>query len=297
MDTAKSIHKLSGGVPKFIEVISPNVQEARSVIGIVLDLLEHGEFDDLFENMTKFIAETAKRDYTIMLQAVKCIEFQELTTVDIANCLNSDVDSAYVIAEELVKMGILRKRKEGRKAYYSVVYPIYPMWLSLRIQPEKSVYQLIASKFGITLESYVKELFQEYCNKSKSIEIWDDDEGTYLMGSIDHIKFEPTRIVRGDKVTSEFGGAIDIDLVIETRDGRKFIVEVKSTGIKINKKIIEKLVKTKNRLKGNYSCIIIVNEPTGFKTTILAEAIKNNVIILTGEALKLLAKKINFPHW
>jgi len=294
--TAEEIYQLTGGIPKLIEAIAINVLEDSGVIGTALDLLEKGEFDDFFENIIKFIAEVSKRDYTVLIQTLKCVEMKEKTTEDIAKCLGIDLDSAYVLAEELVKMEILEKRKLGRRGIYSIKYPLLSQWLSLKVQPEKSAYELLASKFGIAIESYVRELIREYINKKKPIEIWDNKEGTFLLGTTDKLAFKPIRILKPSQLAEELSTSIDVDIAVEC-EGELALIEIKATGIKVTKENIIELWKRIQGIKRKVLTLLIIIEPEGITLPAITEAIRRNIIILTGEGLRILAKKVNFPHW
>jgi len=293
---AEEIYYLTRGVPKLIEMIAINMRENKSVIKVALDLLKKGEFDDFFENVIKFVAEVSKRDYSVLIQTLKCIETGEKTTDEIAKCLSMDVDSSYVLAEELVKMDILEKNKRGRRAIYKIKYPLLPYWLSLRIQPEKNIYQLLASKFGIAIESYVRELIREYINKGKKIEIWDDKEGKFLLGTANMLAFKPIKILKLEELAKDLSKTLDIDLAIKGEE-EIILIEIKTTGIKVSKEDIKELRNTVNKIKEKTIGILVIIEPTGIALPVITEAIRNNIIILTGEGLRILAKKINFPHW
>ena len=281
---------------RLIEMIAINMRENKSVIKVALDLLKKGEFDDFFENVIKFVAEVSKRDYSVLIQTLKCIETGEKTTDEIAKCLSMDVDSSYVLAEELVKMDILEKNKRGRRAIYKIKYPLLPYWLSLRIQPEKNIYQLLASKFGIAIESYVRELIREYINKGKKIEIWDDKEGKFLLGTANMLAFKPIKILKLEELAKDLSKTLDIDLAIKGEE-EIILIEIKTTGIKVSKEDIKELRNTVNKIRGKTVGILVIIEPTGIALPVITEAIRNNIIILTGEGLRILAKKINFPHW
>lgn len=294
--TAEEIYRLTGGIPKLVEIIAINVAESKGVIGVALDLLRKGEFDDFFENIIKFIAEVSKRDYTVLIQTLKCIEMREKTTEDIAKCLGIDLDSAYVLAEELVKMEILEKRKMGRRGIYAVKYPLLSQWLSLKVQPEKSAYELLASKFGIAIESYVRELIGEYINKKKPIEIWDNKEGTFLLGTTDKLVLKPVKIIKPSHLAKELSTSIDIDVTVECEE-ELVLIEIKATGSKVTKEYLIELWKKIKGIKRRILALIIIIEPKGITLPVITEAIRRNIILLTGEGLRLLAKKVNFPHW
>ena len=294
---AEEIYNITGGIPKFIEVIAINLKHDENVLKRAVELLKNGEFDDFFDNIIKFVSEISKRDYTLLIQVLKSIEFEEKTANDIAKHLGIDLDSAYILAEELAKIEILEKKKEKRRVSYKIKYPLLSLWVTLKVQPERDIYNLLASKFGIAIESYIKELLQEYIMKNLEVKIFDDTDGTYLMGTTDVLEFRPKRILSKKYARAKFGSIGDVDLILETHSGDIYLIEIKSTGIKLNKRDIRELENaTKSIGKGAKGMFIIV-EPKGISYPLVAYAVKKNLIILTGEALRLLAKKVNFPHW
>ncbi|MGQ4891786.1 MAG: hypothetical protein ACP6IP_04765 [Candidatus Njordarchaeia archaeon] len=54
------------------------------------------------------------------------------------------------------------------------------------------------------------------------------------------------------------------------------------------------LAKTAEQINAQPVIVVMKGRP---KIPLIAHAIKKHVIIMSGEAIKLLAKKINYPHW
>ena len=69
-EIAEEIYYLSGGIPRIIEVIAPNHREGTTLLNIVTKLVKDGQFDEIFENIIKFVAEVAKRDYSMLIEAL-----------------------------------------------------------------------------------------------------------------------------------------------------------------------------------------------------------------------------------
>ncbi len=69
-EIAEEIYYLSGGIPRIIEVIAPNYREGTTLLNIVTKLVKDGQFDEIFENIIKFVAEVAKRDYSMLIEAL-----------------------------------------------------------------------------------------------------------------------------------------------------------------------------------------------------------------------------------
>ena len=287
------IYKLSGGVPKILEVFATNYREDESIMEQAIKLIERGEFDDFFENVVKFIAEVSKRDYTLLMQVLKAIGLGEKTTDQIAQHIGMDIDSTYVLVEELVKCEVVGKRKVGRRAIYSIKYPLLPLWVELKVPPEKNVYEIMARKLGIALESYVKELFGEYARKNVEIHIWDDEKGTFLYGSAKEIRFRPKEILRTTDARRRYSIKGDFDLLLIT-DKQPIVIEIKLNWAGLRKEDIDGVLEIAHSINGIAIIIVEAGEP---KIPLLIHAVKKGVIIMSGEALRLLARKIKFTHW
>ena len=289
----EDIYSLSGGVPKIIEVLATNYTPKSHPLQLAIKLIKDGEFDDFFENIIKFIAEVSKRDYTLLVQVLKALGLEEKTTSEMASKLRMDVDATYILLEELVKNEIVEKRKTGRKSIYRIRYPLLPIWIELKVPPEQEVYSILARKLGITLESYIIELLGEYAKEGKEVHIWDDKEGTFLYGSSQEIKFTPIEILRPKEAKQKYSVKGDFDLLVVTKQ-KPLIIEIKLDWSKLNKTDIDNIAQIANMARG--TGVIIVEKGTP-KIPIITYAVKRNIVIMSGEAIRLLAKKINMPHW
>ena len=293
MSDCELIYSLSGGVPKILEVLASSYKEGEPVLDIATRLIREGEFDDFFENVIKFVAEVSKRDYTLLVQVLKTLGLDEKTTNEIASSLRMDVDSAYVLVEELVKCDIVEKRKIGRRALYKIKYPLLPLWIELKVPPERDVCSVMARKLGIALESYISELLREYAKRGAEVIIWDDTGGTFLYGSAQEIRFTPVEILKPKNAKKKYGIQKDFDLLIITKK-KPIIVEIKLDWSGLNKTDINRISRIARRINGQGLIIIEKGKP---KLPLITHAVRNSIVIMSGEAIRLLAKKIKFPHW
>ncbi len=287
------LYRLSGGIPKILEMFTTNYEKDRPLIDQAIRFIERGELDDFFENVVKFIAEISKRDYALLTQALKAIGLEEKTTDQIAQQLRMDVDSAYVLVEELVKCEIVQKRKVGRRVIYNVKYPLLPLWVELRVPPEKNVYEIMARKLGITLESYVKEILEEYVKRNSEVHIWEDSKGTFFYGSTRELKFTPRTVLRPKDAEKKYPIKKDFDLLVITNE-KPVVIEIKLDWTGLNEMDIDNILEVAHDLGGIPIIIIEKGEP---KIPLIAYAAKRGVILMSGEALRLIAKKIKFAHW
>ena len=292
-DEAKNIYKLTGGVPRLIEIIASNFRKEQPILSLVTHLIRSGELDDFFENLIKFVAEAAKRDYTLLIQTLKTIGLEEKTTEEVANQLGMSTDTAYMLLEELVKMELVEKNKIGRKSIYKIKYPILPLWLELRITPERDVYNILATQLGITLESYIKELITEYIRRNEEIEIYDDKEGKFLFGTTQKLSFKPIKVLRLSEAIKKYKIRGDFDLLVETAD-KPLLIEIKLNWSTLKEEDLESLKEASRKINASPLIIVAKGEP---RIPLITKAIRKEIIILSGEAIKLLAKKVNFPHW
>jgi len=72
-EVAEAIYGISGGIPRIIEILSPNYKPSDNPITLALRLTRQGQFDEIFENIIKFIAEVSKRDYTVFVEVLKAM--------------------------------------------------------------------------------------------------------------------------------------------------------------------------------------------------------------------------------
>ena len=108
---------------------SSKYREGTTIISLTTRLIKKGQFDEIFENIVKFVVKVAKRDYSVPVEALKAMEGGEATANKVAKRSGMDRISAYNILEELRKMEILSKEKIKGRAYYRLNYPLLQVWL------------------------------------------------------------------------------------------------------------------------------------------------------------------------
>lgn len=291
------IYRISGGIPPIADLIISMRRENENILDVAYKLLRNGAFDEFFENLIKFIAEVMKRDYGLVVRALKSFGDIRAETVEIARKLGMDRMSVYVILEDLYRCGLLAKKKEGRRVIYEIKYPLLKAWLEMRVEPRKSMYHVLASRFGITAEYYVRELLRKY--RGKEIVLWDDETGTFLSGTIDKIQWKVLRVYDENEI-AKLG--VDADFLMRVRcENEEFNVlgEVKATLKNIESEEITKLArrvallteKTKEKVIG-VLLLLGIGKPS---IRCVTEAIRKGIIIITTEGIKMLAKKVNMP--
>ena len=293
---AESIYVLSGGIPRIIEIIAPNFRKNISLLKLVYELTSHGQFDEFFENIIRFIAEATKRDYSVYLEALKAIEDKVVTPEDIGRALNIDRVSIYNVLEELRKMNILEKKKEKGRVKYRLKYPLLSLWLQTKIPPTKPITEILVSNMGMMAESYIKELFMEYLNKNRDIVLYDDKKGTYLAGTADEIRIEIEKIYTRNELKKRLKGIKNGDIIIKDKNNTEWLIEVKATLKDIKVETIEKINRVAEELNIKNKIVIQLGLG-GIEPKAIGEAAKTNIVIITREGIKLLAKKIKFMQF
>ena len=298
-EIATDIAYVSGGIPRIIEILSRRYNTTKeSIFKLAVNAIYEGELDEIFDNMIRAIADISRRDYGILLQTLKCVAENMDTPDKVALCLDTSRDTTYACLEELHKLGLLEKEKKGKFVNYNLKYPLLGEWLRIRIEPRKDKTAILASALGITAESYVRELLTEIINKR--IEIQDDKKGTFLAGTADRIVIEITRVLSRDETKKMLKGVKNADIIATTQQGL-FIIEVKARRKPIEPRAIRKLVQTARHIHQKTQRktipILITLIETEIPPTTIAEAIRNNAIIITKEGIKQIAKKTKFPHW
>ncbi len=295
-EQAEIIYELSGGVPRIIEILAPSVEPKDNPIIRALELTKQGQFDEFFENIIKFIAEVSKRDYTVFVEVLKSMTMRGNTPEAIARGLNMDRVLIYNILEDLRKMDILEKEKVKGRVYYRLKYPLLRAWLELRIEPTKSIINILASQLGITAESYIRELFEEYLRKGRLLELYDDDRGTFLAGTTKEIKLRIKHIYTREEIIRRLAGYRNADLILVDENGDELLIEVKATIRPITIKDVKNLAE-KSRQLGFKKAVLIQTGIGDIEIGAATEAVRLGIVIITREGTKLLAKKIGMPKY
>ncbi|MGQ4891618.1 MAG: AAA family ATPase [Candidatus Njordarchaeia archaeon] len=295
-EVGEVIYELSGGIPRIIEILAPNYRRDIDVITMTTSLVSRGQFDEIFENIIKFIAEVAKRDYTTIIGVLKALESEGSTAKEVSSKLGIDRVSAYNILEELAKMEIVSKTRHKGRVKYRVLYPLLQTWLNLRISPIMQITQILASELGIMAESYVREMLREYAISGKTLEIYDDEKGTFLAGTADTLRIKIRKILAKREISKRLKGIKNGDIILIDNEDREWLIEIKATLKPITAKHIIKLNTIANKL-GIKNKILVQLGRGEIELKAIGEAVKTGTIIITREGVKLLAKKIEYPQY
>ena len=294
----EEIHRISGGIPILVDLISTLYTPEKGLLDLVTSIIQQGFLDEFFENLIKFIAEVMKRDYTIVIKILKAFKSDYITPEEAAEAAHLDRTSTYILLEELVKCGILSKEKIKREVRYRILYPLIRLWLDTRIEPRRKIFEILASRLGITAEYYIQELLKKF--EGKEIALYDDDKGTFLLGTIDKISYKVRKVYDLEE-TAKLLGHRNADLLIELENNEYLLIEVKARLKDIEPEDIIQLDRAKKYLEektGRRTHAAIILLGTG-KATLPAvrEAILRKIAIITQEAIKILAKKTNMPYY
>jgi len=292
------IHRLSGGIPLIIDMICLSYDGERSIIDIAIDLIRRGILDEFFENLIKFIAEVMKRDYTLLIKILKTFEGEYISPEEASKRANMDRTSAYILLDELYKCSILDKEKRGKEVRYRVLYPLLRVWLDIRAEPRKSIFDIVVSRLGITSGYYLQELLRKY--EGKELILWDDEKGTFLLGTAKEIRYRIKRVYDLDE-TARLLGAINADLIVELENDEYLLIEVKAGATDIKNIDVVKLDEIRNKFqqktgRRTHGAIILMGIGKATLSAI-GKAVECNIIIIAQEGVKLLAKKVKMLHY
>jgi len=295
-----SIAEISGGIPKIVISIAIRAKRNESIANLAVKMLKDGEFDDFFENLIKLIDEVIPYDYPLIISVLLKIAEGIKTAKEISSSLKIDERIVRGVLLELVKSGLL-KRTNKRPTEYDITYPLLSTWLL--IKESRKVFEKIyessrlMSLLGLTAESYIRELLTEAVGRR--IVIYEDEKGTYFCGTVDKLELNLKRIL-GKKDTDIFFSKLSLrnsDIVAYEED-RVILFEVKA-GIKEPKlsDIMDlfRVVESLKRRGLNALGIIIYLNVDMVPHRIVAEATRKRIIIMTNEAIRSLARKVEFP--
>jgi len=168
----------------------------------------------------------------------------------------------------------------------------------LQVTKELSVeeeYESVLTLLGITAESYIRELLNEA--RGKVIIIRDDQKGKYLAGTVKNLKLEIEEVLDRKEAAKFLRGIENGDIIMKTRK-HLYVIEVKATTRPITEKVIKKLISVVEKLKIKHPETkgILIQLGTGEITPpAITQATKNEIVIITREGIRLLAKKLNYP--
>lgn len=291
---ARTIAEISGGVPPIIITLASSYN-GGSVIRLAYKLVEKREFDDFFINIVKFISELSRRDMPAYIQVLLALARNIKSPTEISKSTGLDNATVSEILGELTKNEILVKRREKGRVLYEFRYPLMKFWLKtseefLHEVEKKDVFVLL----GVSAESYVRELLTEAIGKE--ITIWDDNMGTFLAGTARELTLRITKVYSRKETERMLRKIKNADIVVKETD-KVSIIEVKATTKPITKDIITKLAKTVEEYPAETRRGILIQLGTGKITSpAIAEAARNNIVVITREGVRLIAKKIEFPE-
>jgi len=271
------IATLSGGVPAIIEkicfiLIGKEKVTKDLVIKKVETALEQGRFDEFFYSYINFIVDYMRWSRPTLIKILRCIAEGYKRTKDISKFSKIKPSTLANILSDLRKKKIITRDNE-------LTYPLFKQWLLARPLPPLGAPRkdLLMYSLGITLESFVREVFSKI---DKKITLEDGDK--YFFGTAKKITINPIKKSSG-------GG--DLDLIAEEITGRIIIAEIKSG--KISEKDIKKFVEKCKKISQNKLMLVITGR--GALPSAIAESVRNNVIMLSLDGLNLIAKKVGMP--
>ncbi len=274
-DITREIARLSGGIPKIIEllvglIIGKKTVSLDDLVESVKNALMRGDFDDFFEAYINFIADYSRWDKTTILRILRCLaekkrpkEISAITKIKYNTVLN--------ILSDLRRMQVITKDNE-------IEYPLLKEWLLAGKHPPsgKRRIDLLMRSLGITYESYVRELLRSI-NRRITI------EGEELFfGTTDKLVIEPIDSVEATG---------DMDFIAHQETCEYIIGEIKLGTI--TKSEIVKLLKRSEALGIKEAKIIVVAKNAD--PLAIAEAIRKGVIILSHAAINQVAREIGKP--
>ncbi|MHA1616385.1 MAG: AAA family ATPase [Candidatus Njordarchaeales archaeon] len=273
-EVIREIARLSGGIPKVIEllvglIIGKEKVSLNNLIEKVREALIRGDFDDFFEAYINFVADYSRWDKTTILRILRCLaekkkpkEISAVTRIKYYTVLN--------ILADLRKKHVITKNNE-------IAYPLLKEWLLAGKHPPsgKRRIDLLMQSLGITYEAYIRELLRSI---NKRIVI----EGEELFfGTTDKLVIEPI-----DKVET----TDEIDFIAHQKTCQYVIGKVKLGTM--TKNDIAKLLRKKEELGIEAKAVIIAKNAD---PVAIAEATRRKVVIISHEAINQIARKIGKP--
>ncbi len=300
-DQALSIAEISGGIPRIVITLATHTTRDESIVNMALRLLNAGEFDDFFENIIRLVDEAIPYDYPLIISVLLSIAEGRDTAKDIAERLKINPRVIRGVLGELHKVGIV-SRSEEKPAKYKISYPLLSAWLlireSWRAYEKLDLLKKTLDLLGLTMESYIREILHEA--KRSGIEIYDDKHGTYLCGTTKKLSIRPEKVL-SKKETEEFLARLDIrnaDIIAREKE-EYMVIEVKSGISDLEANDIAKLIRVasiiREKTHTKTKAILIYMGHGNIKPRAIAEALKNGVIIVSREGIKLIAKKLGIP--
>lgn len=293
---AEAIAEISGGVPRIVLTLAHRLRKGSLVTREAIRLVAEGEFDDFFDNLIRFASEVTKYDYATLCHVLKPLAEGAKTSKEIAQHCGMERQVVHAILNELVKIGLLKK-SEGRPVTFDFNYPLLGAWVLMRTRPtaEPKIKKL-ADLLGLTAESYVRELLREAVGRE--VTLWDDSRGTFFCGTTEKLTLRLRRVM-SRRETIELLAEVKNADILAAQDDELLVFEVKSGVSPLTATDVIKLAEVRDLLAAKTRKIaraILVYMGVGtIELSAVAQAMRRGVIIMTREAVRLLAKKLDFP--
>jgi|GEM_PF-3568713 len=294
---AEEIARISGGIPRIVEILIRRYNTTEEdPLKLASESIRSGEFDELFESIIRFLAEFSRREFDTLAQVLKAVAEENKTAEAVAKYLNTTRGSAYNILEELTKLGLITKHKTKNRIEYNIAYPLMKEWLLLSIPPQKDITELLARAFGIAGESYLRELLKQAVGKR--IELYEDKEGSIFYGTTRRLILNIEKVYSIKETLEFFNNIKNADIIAENNNILVFEAKIRTKGLSPDEitKLAKKLKAIQTKTKKKTIGIIALLEGEA-KYTAISQAIRNGIIIMSPKAIRILAKKLDYPHW
>ena len=266
----EKLAEFSGGVPKILEILvglfaGESRIDQKEVVNRVKQALVRGEFDEFFESYLNFVASYMKWDKTTILRVLKCLS-EGKRPREISNLTRLRYNTILNILSDLRRVGVITRSN-------NISYPLLREWLLAGRHPPtgRRRIDLLMQSLGITYESYIRELLGSIRRRI----IIEGEE--YFFGTTNRLVIDPIdRIEAGEKM----------DFIAHQTNCEMIVGEVKIG--QITKSEITKLLK-RARKYGKAKVIAIAKDADPLA---IAEAVRKGVVIMSHEAIRLIAKKL-----
>lgn len=296
---AESLAKISGGIPRIAIILALNAKENETAMETAIRSINMGVFDDVFDNLIRFAADVTKFSYNMIMHVVASLSGGFATTMQVADRAGINPNLANSILNELTRIGITKKLG-GRPTKYLIAYPLLASWAIIRLRdiPLKDKIERALAELGLTAEAYIREIFMAY--NGKTIDLRDDRRGTYMVGTASQLMFNVNKVY-SKKETDEFMSNIGVknsDIIIESPNSL-VIIEVKAGIRNLTGRDIVEFIHVINELRGKISMnilpILVYYGEGTIEGPAIAQAVKENIVIITKHGIKKLAKNIGIP--
>ena len=298
-ELAETLARISGGIPKIAIVLATNAKKGDTGIGVAMRTIRMGAFDDIFDNLVRFVADLTRFSYNLIMHVIANLSGGFITTSQIADRIGMSQSLTNAILNELVKIGIIRK-SSGKPTRFYIAYPLLASWAVMRIKdiPLMDKIERAIAELGLTAESYIRELIMAY--RGKVLKLRDDRKGSLLAGTAQKLELCIEKVL-SKKQTDELFGRIKIknaDIIIKS-DNQVAIVEVIAGIRNLTEKDIDKIAmiseEIKHKLNVAIKPIIVYYSEGKIEPTAIASAVRKGITIVTKGGIRKIAKQIGLP--